>query len=164
MELIIIAAMATNRVIGRNNAIPWQIPEEMAHFKSTTMGHTVIMGRKTYESIGGPLPGRRNIVVTGNPAFQVHPDCLVARSLDQAILLSQDAEKAFIIGGAQLYQSALPRVHTLLLTLIHREFVGDAFFPDFSDQPFLLVESREIEASLPLTLMTYQRINPSPAA
>lgn len=158
MELILIAAMAANRVIGRNNAIPWQIPEEMAHFKKTTMGHPLIMGRKTYASIGGPLPGRRNIIVTASPSFQPHPDCTVAVSLAQAITLCAGAEKVFVIGGAQLYQAALPLAHTLILTVIGKDFEGDTFFPDFSDQPFLLVDSRELTASVPLTIKIYQRV------
>ena len=164
MELIIIAAMAANRVIGCNNTIPWQIPEEMAHFKTTTMGHTVIMGRKTYESIGGPLPGRRNIVVSANPSYRLHPECTLAASLPAAISLCGQAEKVFVIGGAQLFRAALPLAQTLILTVIHQDFAGDAFFPDFSDQPLQLVGSRELAARLPLTLMTYRRIEPFSAA
>ena len=158
MELILIAAMAANRVIGRNNAIPWQIPEEIAHFKATTMGHPLIMGRKTYVSIGGPLPGRRNIIVTANPSFQAHPDCTVAVSLAQAIALCEGAEKVFVIGGAQLYQAALPLAHTLILTVIGKDFVGDTFFPDFSDLPFLLVDNQEMGASVPISIKIYRRI------
>jgi len=158
MELIIIAAMAANRVIGHKNTIPWQIPEDMAYFKKTTMGHTLIMGRKTYASIGGPLPGRRTIIVTANPAFQAHPDCTVANSLAQAIALCQGLDKAFVIGGEQLYRAALPLAQTLILTVIDQDFVGDAFFPDFSDQPFLLVDSQHLGASVPLTIQTYRRL------
>ena len=95
MELIIIAAMAANRVIGCNNTIPWQIPEDMAHFKATTMGHPLIMGRKTYESIGAPLPGRINIVVSANPRFRPHPECIVAASLFEAIRLCAGRGKGF---------------------------------------------------------------------
>ncbi len=163
MELILIAALAANRVIGRNNAIPWQIPEEMAHFKATTMGHPLIMGRKTYASIDGPLPGRRNIIVTANPSFRAHPDCTVASSLGQAISLCEGAQKVFVIGGAQLYQAALPLADTLILTLIGQDFAGDTFFPDFSAQPFLLVDSRELGTSVPLTVTIYRRVG-APAA
>jgi dihydrofolate reductase len=164
LELIIIAAMATNRVIGCNNAIPWKIPEEMAHFKSTTMGHTLIMGRKTYESLGGPLPGRRNIIVSADPCVQVHPSCTVAASLSQAITLCQGAGKVFFIGGAQLYRAALPLAQTLILTVIGQDFAGDAFFPDFSGQGFVLAETKQIAASLPLTLLTYRRPAPPSSA
>ncbi len=160
MELIIIAAVAANRVIGCNNTIPWTIPEEMAHFKRITMGHTLIMGRKTYESIGSPLPGRRTLIVSNTPSFHPHPDCTVATSLAEAIALSRPAEKVFCIGGEQLYRAALPLAHTLILTMIGQEYSGDAFFPDFSDQPFRLVDSREIAAAVPLTIQTYRRFVP----
>lgn len=159
MELIIIAAMATNRVIGCNNTIPWKIPEEMAHFKRTTMGHTLIMGRNTYESIGAPLPGRRNIIVSAKPSFQPHPACTVAPSLPRAISLCRQAEKVFLIGGAQLYRAGLPLAQTLILTVIDQDFAGDVFFPDFSDQPFSLVEMEEIIATLPLSILTYRRLD-----
>lgn len=156
-----IAAMAANRVIGRDNAIPWRIPEEMAHFKATTMGHILIMGRRTYESIGGPLPGRRSIVVTANPAYRVHQDCAVASSLPAAIALCRGADKVFIIGGEQLFREALPLVQTLLLTVIHQDFAGDVFFPDFSGQPLVLAESREIAAVPRCTIQTYRRVSPA---
>jgi dihydrofolate reductase len=157
LELIIIAAMAANRVIGCNNTIPWHIAEDMAHFQRTTMGHTLIMGRRTYESLPGPLAGRRNIVLSTNPGFRPHPDCEKATSLDEALSLCQGTEKVFIIGGAQLYREALPLAHTLILTVIGRVFAGDIFFPDFSDQPWQLINSREIAADVPLTIMTYTR-------
>lgn len=161
MELIIIAAMATNRVIGCHNTIPWKIPEEMAHFKRTTMGHTLIMGRHTYESIGAPLPGRHNMIVSANPSFQPHPACTVAPSLARAIALCQPAEKVFLIGGEQLYRAGLPLAQTLILSVIDQDFAGDAFFPEFGDQPFVLVEMEEITATVPLTILTYRRLGTS---
>ncbi len=157
MELIIIAAMAANRVIGCHNTIPWHIPEDMAHFQRTTMGHTLIMGRKTYESLPGPLAGRRNIVLSANPGFRPHPDCEKAASLGEALALCQGTEKVFIIGGVQLYRDTLPIAHTLILTVIGKAFPGDIFFPDFSDLPWRLIDSRKIAADLPLTVMTYMR-------
>ena len=161
MELIIIAAMAANRVIGCHNTIPWQIPEDMAHFKATTMGHPLIMGRRTYESIGAPLPGRINIVVSANPRFRAHSECIVVTSLFEAIRLCAASEKAFVIGGEQLFRAALPLAHTIILTKIDQEYEGDTFFPDFSDQPFFLVDSRRLDASVPLTINTYRRVEPS---
>ena len=161
MELIIIAAMAANRVIGCHNTIPWQIPEDMAHFKATTMGHPLIMGRRTYESIGAPLPGRINIVVSANPRFRAHSECIVVASLFEAIRLCAASEKAFVIGGEQLFRAALPLAHTIILTKIDQEYEGDTFFPDFSDQPFCLVDSRRLAASVPLTINTYRRVEPS---
>jgi len=157
MELIIIAAMAANRVIGCHHTIPWQIPEDMAHFKATTMGHPLIMGRKTYASIGQPLPGRRIIVVSGNPGFRPHPACTVVASLTAAIDCCADAEKAFVAGGAQIYRAALPLAQTLILTVIGRDYVGDVFFPDFSAYPFVLVDRRDLPAALPVVIETYRR-------
>jgi len=157
MELIVIAAMAANRVIGIHNTIPWRIPEEMAHFKAATMGHSLIVGRRTYQSIGGPLPGRRMIVVSGNPAFRPHADCAVAVSLAAAIALCAGAAKVFVAGGVQLYREALPLAHTLILTVIGREYEGDAFFPDFSDLPYRCIEQKILPAAIPLRVETYQR-------
>lgn len=161
MELIIIAAMAANRVIGRNNTIPWRIPEDMAHFKAATMGHAVIMGRRTYESIGAPLPGRRNIVVSGTPSYRPHPDCTVVSSLPEAVRLCREADKAFVIGGEQLFRAALAIADTLILTIIGRDYAGDAFFPDFSGQPFVLTGSREVAAAMPLEIQIYRRMKPA---
>jgi len=158
VELIIIAAIAANRVIGRHNTIPWQIPEEMAHFKTTTMGYPLIMGRKTYLSIGGPLPGRRCIVVSATPAFNPHPECEKVASLESAIGLCAMTSKAFVIGGSRLYEAALPLADTLIISWIGKEFEGDAYFPDFSDQPFVQVESRILAAALPVTISTYRRM------
>lgn len=157
MELIIIAAMAANRVIGCHNTIPWRIPEDMAHFKATTMGHPLIMGRITYESLGQPLPGRRIIVVSGNPGFRAQPDCTVVASLTAAIACCAEADKAFVAGGEQIYRAALPLAQTLILTVIGRDYVGDAFFPDFTSCPFVLADRRNLPAALPVVIETYRR-------
>lgn len=162
MELIIIAAMAANRVIGCHNTIPWRIPEDMAHFKATTMGHPLIMGRKTYASIGQPLPGRRIIVVSGNPDFRPHPDCTAVASLTAAIACCADADKAFVAGGEQIYRAALPLAQTLILTVIGRDYAGDVFFPDFSDYPFVLIDRRDLPAALPVVIETYRRRTDDP--
>jgi dihydrofolate reductase len=166
VELIIIAALAgmaaNRRVIGLHNTIPWRIPEDMAHFKATTMGHPLIMGRKTYLSLGAPLPGRRNIVVSANPRFQPHPDCLTAASLPAALALCGDADKVFVVGGEQLYRAALPLADTLILTLIDGDYEGDAFFPDFSDLLFRLVDSRPLGAAVPARVNTYRRTTAVP--
>lgn len=156
MELIVIAAMAANRVIGLHNTIPWHIPEEMAHFKATTMGHTLIMGRKTYQSIGGPLPGRRIIVVSRDPRFRPHPACTVAPSLAEALAGCREAAKVFVAGGEELYRAAL-LADTLLLTRIGKDYAGDAFFPDFSDLPFICVERQSLPAVIDLIVETYRR-------
>ena len=127
--LSIIVAMAKNRVIGRDNQLPWHLPADLRHFKQTTMGHPIIMGRKTYESIGRPLPGRQNIVITRNPDFQAE-GCLVVHSLQEALAAVPEAEEVFIIGGASLYREALPLADRIYLTLVDAEVEGDTFFPE----------------------------------
>ncbi|MDU9050535.1 MAG: dihydrofolate reductase [Candidatus Electrothrix sp. Rat3] len=156
MDIILIAAMAANRVIGRGSSIPWDIPGEQTRFKEITMGHSLIMGRKTWESIGQPLPGRRNIVVTRNPAFRAI-GAEVVHSLDQGFALTKDEEKVFVIGGAQLYQLALEQADTLILTELEQEVAGDAFFPAFSCPPFALVRTEAVEGPMRYHVRTYQR-------
>jgi dihydrofolate reductase len=127
-RLTLIVARARNGVIGKDNAMPWKIPGEQAYFKRVTMGHPVIMGRKTWESIGRPLPGRRSIVVTRNPRF-VAPGAEVISGLDAALAACAGAAEAFVIGGAELYRLALPRADRLLITEIDHDFEGDTAFP-----------------------------------
>ena len=130
MEIILIAAMAANRVIGRGKTIPWDIPGEQTRFKEITMGHSLIMGRKTWDAIGQPLSGRRNIVVTRKSEFQA-PGAEVVHSLEQGLMLTVGEGKVFVIGGAQLYQLALDRADTLILTELEQEVEGDVFFIKF---------------------------------
>jgi len=137
-RLALIVARARNGVIGKDNAMPWKIPGEQAYFKRVTMGHPIIMGRRTWESIGRPLPGRRNIVVSRNPGFAAHGAETVS-SLDAAIARCAGAAEAFIIGGAELYRLALPRAGRLLITEIDHDFEGDTFFP--APDPALWQES-----------------------
>jgi len=127
-RLTIVVARARNGVIGRDNALPWHLPEDLKHFKTLTMGHPVLMGRRTFESIRRPLPGRRNIVVTRNPGWS-HPGCERAGSIDEAIALCAGTPQAFVIGGSQVYAEALPRVHALVITEVDAEPQGDAHFP-----------------------------------
>ena len=157
MEIILIAAMAANRVIGRDNIIPWDIPGEQARFKEITMGHPLIMGRKTYQSIGRPLPGRRNIVVTRNKKFEAG-GCEVVHSLKQGLTACRGEEKVFLIGGEQLYRLGLSHADTLILTVLDREVEGDAFFPDFSCPPFKLIRTEKISRPVPYSIQTYQRL------
>jgi dihydrofolate reductase len=126
----LVVAMARNRVIGRDNALPWRLPAELAHFKRVTMGHPIIMGRKTYESIGKPLPGRMNIVVSRNRDF-VAPGCTVVESLDKAYEAAGNAEEVSIIGGTSLFEAALPTADCLHLTEVEAEVEGDTWFPAF---------------------------------
>lgn len=129
-RICLIAALAANRVIGRNNALPWHLSADLKRFKALTMGHAVVMGRKTHESIGRPLPGRRNLVITRNRDYRA-PGCEIVHSLDAAVAACSGAGKVFVIGGAALYREALPRAHCLEFTEIRAEFEGDATFPEF---------------------------------
>lgn len=157
MELIIIAAMGKNRLIGRNNSLVWQIPEDMAHFKAVTMGFPVILGRRTYQSIGGPLPGRQTVVVSASTSFCPHPDCTVVTSLNAAIRCCQGAGKVFVAGGWRLYKEALELADTLILTMIDQHDEGDTFFPDFSAHPFVLISSQPLNTVLPVKIKIYHR-------
>jgi len=157
MELILIAAMSRNRIIGRNNTIPWHIPEEMHHFKKNTMGHAVIMGRNTFESIGKALPGRFNVVLSRNKDLQV-PGCRVTDSLTAAIQCCQDQKKSFIIGGQSIYLESLELVDTILLSVLDREYEGDTFFPAIPEKYFQQISAKRMGDEQPFTLHTYQRI------
>ena len=129
-----IAAMDENRLIGRDNALPWHLPADLAFFKRTTMGKPIVMGRKTWESIGRPLPGRQNIVVTRNPELSA-PGCELADSIESAITLAADAAEIMLIGGAGLYTQGLPLADCLYLTRIHHRFPGgDAWFPEIGEE------------------------------
>jgi dihydrofolate reductase len=128
-RLYVVAAVASNRVIGASGMLPWHLPEDLRHFKALTYGHPVIMGRRTWDSLGKPLPGRDNIVVTRNERF-VARGASVAPSLEAALALCADSPVAFVIGGEELYVAALAHADALLLTEIQRDYEGDARFPD----------------------------------
>lgn len=129
-QVSIVAALARNRTIGVDNGMPWKLPEDLKRFKRITMGHAVIMGRKTFESIGAPLAGRDNIVVTRSRDWS-SPLCSVAHSLQAALAAVGKSRHAFVIGGAQIYALAMPLAQRLYLTELERDFAGDAFFPEF---------------------------------
>jgi dihydrofolate reductase len=129
-KLAIIVAMARNRIIGNNNTLPWRIPADLKRFKSLTMGHHLIMGRKTFDSIGKPLPGRTTVVVTRNQALRIE-GCIMAYSLADAISACAGDDEIFIVGGAELYALAMPLVDTIYLTEIKLDVAGDAHFPEF---------------------------------
>ena len=131
--LSIIVAMDRNRLIGRGNALPWRLPADLKHFKEVTLGKPVVMGRKTYESIGRPLPGRHNIVISRNPDFTAS-GCTLVRSADAALQAAGDVPEVMLIGGAQLYAELIPRVQRLYLTRIDAAFEGDAWFPELDDR------------------------------
>ena len=129
-RVVLVAAVARNGVIGSGGRLPWRLPEDLRHFRQLTLGHPVIMGRKTWESLGKPLPGRENIVVTRARGYDA-PGAHVAASLDAALALCAGEPLAFVIGGAELYAAALPVVDAMVITEIGRDYAGDARFPQF---------------------------------
>lgn len=135
-----IFAMGKNRVIGRDNQLPWRLPEDLKYFRRITTGHAVIMGRKTHESIGKPLPNRRNIVLTTQTNYQAD-GCEIAHSIEEVLALVDSKEEAFIIGGAEIYKLLLPYTNKMYITQIHQEFKGDAFFPTFDESEWVLTET-----------------------
>lgn len=129
-RVYLVVAVASNGIIGANGQLPWSLPEDLRHFKRITMGHPVIMGRRTWESLKKPLPGRENIVVTRTPGYEA-PGASVARSLEGALALCLDRPLAFVIGGSQLFAESLPIAAGLVMTEIHRDYDGDTWFPEY---------------------------------
>lgn len=129
-RLSLIVAMDRNRVIGRDNRLPWHISEDLKRFKTLTMGHPIVMGRKTFESIGRVLPGRTNIVVTRQPGYVAPAGVIVAGSIAHALAAAGDAQEVFVIGGRELYEYALGVAHRLYITEVDGTFEGDTHFPD----------------------------------
>jgi dihydrofolate reductase len=154
----IIAAVAENNVIGNENALPWRIPEDLARFKSLTLGHTLVMGRKTFESIGRPLPGRTTLVLTRRDDFEV-PGVLVAHDLSEAVSMAPGPH-VFVVGGADIYRLFLPLATRLYLTRVHGTYEGDTRFPPFDARAWKLVSSERSNASAatpPFTFEAYER-------
>lgn len=150
--------MAANRVIGNKNSIPWHISGELQRFKNITWGHTLIMGRKTHESIGKSLPGRRNIIVTRNRNFTA-AGCEIAHSLDEAYGICEDEHKVFNAGGEELYRQGLDYADKIILTVLSRPYEGDVFFPEFSREIFIQETEEHVRAEPPYTVITYRRVN-----
>jgi dihydrofolate reductase len=157
-QLYLIAAVASNGVIGAAGRLPWQLPEDLKHFKALTSGHPVIMGRRTWESLGKALPGRENIVVTRNPDYEA-PGASIASSFVAALALCADAPSAFVIGGGELYAEALECADVLLLTEIQCAFEGDAHFPAFDRHDWREVDRRPHTAAggLRFDFVRYER-------
>lgn len=134
MKKSIIVAQSTNKVIGNQGALPWQLPADLAHFKQTTYGHPIIMGRVTFESIGRPLPGRLNIIVTRRTDYIAPCECKVAHSLQDAFAFAEEkaSDEVFIIGGAEIYRQVFPMVDKIYMTQVHANVVGDSFFPSIN--------------------------------
>lgn len=136
MRLSIIVAMDSKQLIGKDNALPWHLPADLAYFKKTTIGKTVLMGRKTYDSIGKPLSNRRNVIVSGNAGFQA-AGCEMVSSIDAAFSRLADEEEVMVMGGASLYEQMLPMVNRLYITEVDGVFAGDAHFPKFDRSDFV---------------------------
>ena len=145
MIISIIAAMDRNRLIGNKNQLPWHLPADFAHFKSVTMGKPIIMGRKTFESIGKPLPGRTNIVLSRNPDTRFEGVVCVS-SFEDAVAEVPEAEEIMIIGGSTIYEMLLPQTNRMYFTYVDGEFEGDAWFPEFDDNQWLERESASLKA------------------
>lgn len=144
-ELSLIVAMDDNRLIGSNNGLPWQLPADLAFFKRTTMGKPIVMGRKTFVSIGRPLPGRRNIVITRDSSFSAQ-GCEIVNGIQQALSLCSDMEEIMLIGGASLYQQTIDQATRLYITRIHHSFEGDTWFPEFDLNDWKQVNREDHEA------------------
>jgi dihydrofolate reductase len=155
-QVTLIAAVARNGVIGNGPHIPWHLPEDFAYFKRTTMGHVLVMGRLTFESIGRPLPGRRTIVVTRNRFWQ-HPDVEVAHSFAEALALAGPADEVFVCGGGQIYAEAMPWAHRMLITEVFLEPEGDVEFPPI---PFDTFVETARDTREQLAWVTYERQRP----
>jgi dihydrofolate reductase len=157
----LIVAMGRNRVIGRDNNLIWHLPADLKHFKETTMGSPLIMGRKTFESMGKALPGRTNVVVTRKPGF-IAPGCLVAGSLEQALELVSGEPEIFIAGGGEIYRQSMHLADRMYITIIDHDFDGDTFFPEFPDEEWVIAEERrhgpDERNKYPMLFRTYDRV------
>lgn len=158
-HLSLIVAMARDRVIGLNNALPWHLPEDLKRFRALTTGHHIIMGRKTYESLNRLLPDRTTVIVTRNRDYQV-PGALIAHSMEEAMALSADDDEAFLIGGAELYHAGLKLADRLYVTEIDAGFAGDAYLPEFDLQDWQEIRREALVSAkgLPFRYITYERI------
>jgi dihydrofolate reductase len=155
MKISMIAAMSENRVIGKSNDIPWRIHGEQKRFRSLTTGKAVIMGRKTFESIGKPLPNRRNIIITRDQTYAAN-GCEVVGSLQEALALTKGEEEVFIGGGETIYKEALPLADRIYLTTIHFKVDGDRFFPQVGDE-FEQIESIDVDGEPSYTYQTLEK-------
>lgn len=142
--LSIIVALAENNVIGKDNRLIWHLPRDLKHFKETTSGHYIIMGRKTFESNGRPLPNRTNVIITRDRNYTAE-GCVIVHSFEEAIKEAKNDSEAFIIGGGKIYERALPLVDRIYLTKIHHSFEGDTFFPAINMDEWELTDQRDFE-------------------
>lgn len=160
MTLSLIVAVSENGVIGRSGDLPWHLSADLRRFKQLTMGHTLVMGRKTYESIGRPLPGRSSVVITRNTAYHAQ-GCRTVSSLDAALQVAGDDSELFVIGGQQIYRLALPYADRLYWTQVHAEIEGDTFFPEVDWDAWEIIENERHPADakneFAFSFQVYQR-------
>ncbi|RYF19905.1 MAG: dihydrofolate reductase [Flavobacteriales bacterium] len=145
LEVSIVVAISQNNAIGKNNQLLWHLPADLKHFKAITTGNCIIMGRKTYDSIGRPLPNRRNVVISRNADLKIE-NVEVVNSLEEAISLCANEKEVFIIGGAEIYKQALAFTDTIYLTTVHKEYDADAFFPEINNDDWLETSSESHKA------------------
>jgi dihydrofolate reductase len=154
-----VVAIAQNHAIGKDNKLLWHLPNDLKHFKNITSGHTVIMGRKTYDSVGKPLPNRRNIIIT-RQQIEI-PGCEVVNSIDAALALCADEEEVFIVGGAEIYKQAMPLTDKIYLTIVHQDFDGDTYFPEIKANIWKETERKDHQPddrhALPYSFITLER-------
>ena len=155
-EIIIIVAIASNGVIGRQGKLPWHLPTDLRLFKQTTLGFPLVMGRKTYDSIGKPLPGRENIILTRDTSLKI-PGCVCVHSLEEALEHCRAQEKVFIIGGAEIFKVAIPYTDTIIATELEREVEGDVYFPEIDYSEFVKASSQDYDVEEPFSVVRYTR-------
>jgi dihydrofolate reductase len=165
-RLVVVAAIARNGTIGNGHELVWRIPEDMAHFKRITLGHPVLMGRRTWDGLpprSRPLPGRRNLVLTRQPGWQA-PGAEAVHTLEEAVARCRGSERLYVIGGAQLWALALPQVEELVLTEIDHDYAGDTVFPAWDRSAFVEASRERVQAAAPndfaLDFVTYRRSRP----
>lgn len=160
MKLALIVATDKNRLIGKNNDLPWYLSADLRYFRNVTMGKPIIMGKNTHESIGRPLPGRQNIVVTNNQSYQAR-GCTVVYSIGEALQMVANVDEAVVMGGASLYAQLLPRADTLYLTLVDAELEGDAWFPEWCLDDWQQISRedhvKDDKNEYPYSFIVYQR-------
>jgi dihydrofolate reductase len=160
MIISIVVAISENHVIGKDNKLLWHLPNDLKHFKEITTGHTIIMGRKTYDSVGKPLPNRRNIIITRQNI--TIPGCEVVNSIEAALALCADENEVFIVGGAEIYRQSIKLTNRIYLTVVHKDFEGDSFFPEINKDEWkeVLHEDHEPDHKnpLPYSFITLKRV------
>lgn len=160
-KLSIVVAISANNAIGKNNQLLWHLPADLKHFKEITSGHPIIMGRKTYDSIGRPLPNRRNIVITRQSGLTI-PNVEVVLSLEEAISICKAENEVFVIGGAEIYKQALAYTNTIYLTTVHQSYEADVFFPELKENEWIETTKEYHEAdeknNIAYTFSTLERL------